>query len=123
MSEPLPSWVIFLRERFDEDAVLATMREIHKRDCDNIPQAGSEYTYPCDCGVPERMQREVTAKRAILDHYLKNAGIEPEDWPGMVDPEATNAELLDLHHIMDIYKEHPAYSTALAALKEDYWTP
>jgi hypothetical protein len=82
----------FLLTRIEEDVVKrVTMREWHAADCDAIPEIGSEYTYPCDCGVPERMARECEAKRQIVarcmedtdaDPELLNVGVSPEHWLG-----------------------------------------
>lgn len=58
----------FLRARFDEDQVRATLRTEHDVECDAVPDADG-YTYPCDCGVPERRMAEVAAKRAILEKF------------------------------------------------------
>lgn len=86
--------VAFLRARVDEDAVAATMREAHKLDCEQVPNPAG-YTYPCDCGVPERMLREVEAKRKILD------GFDPIEHP--VGP---------LLALAAVYCDHPDYDPA-----------
>lgn len=57
----------FLLARIAEDEVRATMREWHADDCDHVPFPGSEYTYPCNCGVPERMKIECAVKRRIVE--------------------------------------------------------
>ena len=56
----------FLEARITEDQVRATMRAWHAEGCDTIPDAEG-YTYPCDCGVPERMSAECEAKRRIVE--------------------------------------------------------
>lgn len=57
----------FLLARITEDEVNATLRQWHHVDCESVPYPGSDYTYPCDCGVPERMKAECEAKRLIMD--------------------------------------------------------
>lgn len=57
--------VEFLNARVTEDEVNATMQAWHKPDCDSIMDEFG-YTYPCQCGVPERMKAECEAKRAII---------------------------------------------------------
>jgi hypothetical protein len=62
----------FLLARIEEDVVKrVTMREWHAADCETIPAFGSEYSYPCDCGVPERMARECEAKRRIVAEHAE----------------------------------------------------
>lgn len=69
--------VEFLLARIEEDQVKrATMREWHTDDCDAMPQFGSDYTYPCDCGVPERMARECEAKQRIIELHVPIDGTE-----------------------------------------------
>jgi len=58
----------FLLARIAEDRVMATLREWHTRDCDTHPNEAG-YSYPCDCGVPERMAAECEAKRRIAEEY------------------------------------------------------
>jgi hypothetical protein len=60
------SIIDFLEARIGEDEVRATMREWHTIDCETIPNDAG-YSYPCDCGVPERMAAECAAKRAIIE--------------------------------------------------------
>jgi len=57
----------FLEARITEDEVSATLRECHREDCGWIPDE-SGYSYPCNCGVPERMAAEAAAKRKLLAH-------------------------------------------------------
>lgn len=66
--------VEFLLARIEEDQVkLVTMREWHAETCEMIPREDG-YTFPCDCGVPERMGREVASKRAIIGMCRANMG-------------------------------------------------
>lgn len=58
----------FLEARITEDEVRATLREWHALDCEVIPNDAG-YTYPCDCGVPERILAECAAKRAIIKEH------------------------------------------------------
>lgn len=72
----------FLEARLTEDEVNATLRQWHTVVCDVIPEGyyptDSEdygiYTYPCNCGVPERMVREVASKRAIVEMHADDGG-------------------------------------------------
>jgi hypothetical protein len=59
----------FLIICIERDKVYATMRTVHGQGCDSLPTE-SGYTYPCDCGVPERMMREIRAKERILSMYI-----------------------------------------------------
>ena len=58
----------FLEARITEDEVAATLRECHREDCGWIPDEAG-YSYPCNCGVPERMAAECKAKRAISKQH------------------------------------------------------
>jgi len=95
--------VAFLRARLDEDAIRATLREWHAADCEELPTPGSEYTYPCNCGVPERLAADVDAKRRILDLH-KAMALNPD-----VHSDAWTA-LGDLLHLLALpYASHPDY--------------
>jgi hypothetical protein len=102
----------FLLARVEEDYVKrVTMREWHAEDCDQIPSPCSEYTYPCDCGVPERMALECEAKRRIVDRCAALVD-ELDDFPnGLVSPRAvlarTTLALLALP-----YADHPDFDEA-----------
>jgi hypothetical protein len=76
--------VEFLNARITEDEVAATLRESHKTDCETIPNWAG-YSYPCRCGVPERMAAECTAKRAIVaegsDEVIKHLAAIYSDHP------------------------------------------
>lgn len=58
--------VAFLEARIEEDQINATMRTVHAEGCDWLPDE-SGYTYPCDCGVPERLLAECASRRAIIE--------------------------------------------------------
>lgn len=64
--------VKWLGEQLDEDgranASPYEWNAWHALDCDQLPD-GDRVTYPCTCGVPARMLREVEAKREALAHY------------------------------------------------------
>ena len=70
----------FLLARIAEDEVRANLRDWHVSGCDTIPDA-SGYSYPCDCGVPERMRRECEAKRRIVEWH--------KSWPVLVQKPPT----------------------------------
>ena len=76
----------FLEARIKEDDVKATLRTVHAEDCGWIPDEAG-YSYPCDCGIPERMKAECAAKRAII----------------VYSPPKT------LQHLAAVYKGHPDY--------------
>lgn len=77
--------VEFLLARIEEDQINATMRTWHADGCDSLPDPAG-YTYPCDCGVPERMTAECSAKRRIIEFH--------ESWPVLVEmaPEFTQPD-------------------------------
>jgi len=88
----------FLESRITEDEVSATMRECHKEDCDWLPNAAG-YSYPCDCGVPERMTAECAAKRRLI------RGLEPfGELDDMFAPEV-------LSILASAYASHPDYDS------------
>jgi uncharacterized protein DUF6221 len=99
----------FLAVRLEEDAVSAAMREVHAAGCEFVPRAGTDYTYPCKCGVPERMMREVVAKREILAAYgacqrAMREGDETRWRAGQADTLRAVAE-----NITAVYRDHPDY--------------
>lgn len=79
----------FLEARIVEDEVIATLRGWHAEDCGWLPDE-SGYSYPCDCGVPERMAAECAAKREII------AKVQGLDF-----------SLLEA--LAYVYKDHPDY--------------
>jgi hypothetical protein len=111
----------FLSAQVELDAVSATMRTIHAEGCDHLPSIGSEYTYPCDCGVPERMMREAEAKRMILAAHdpsrnpldsplfrccpvcITERGSYPENWTADDFPCTTMKALIS------VYSDRPGY--------------
>jgi hypothetical protein len=58
--------VTWLRAALDGDTARAVYRQWHAEDCETIPGPDG-YSYPCECGVPEWMLRDIAAKRAIVD--------------------------------------------------------
>ena len=56
--------VAFLNARLDEDEREAS--EFHHGDCESLPYPGMTGPFPCNCGHPARVLRDVEAKRAIL---------------------------------------------------------
>jgi hypothetical protein len=61
--DELATW---LRAVLDEETARAVYRQWHAEDCETIPGPDG-YSYPCECGVPEWMLRDIAAKRAIVD--------------------------------------------------------
>jgi hypothetical protein len=53
----------FIAARLDEDD--RDRCEIHARTCESLPTHG-RIEFPCDCGYPARVLREVEAKRAHI---------------------------------------------------------
>jgi hypothetical protein len=68
--------VAFLRARLNEDAERQTnpLTAWHSRDCASLPEPG-QYSFECDCGVPERLVAEVEAKRRILAEHALNGWV------------------------------------------------
>ncbi|MCX4974228.1 DUF6221 family protein [Streptomyces sp. NBC_00620] len=68
----LTAW---LYEQLDVDAAEIAVeygdKTWHARNCDALPDIlyPDRETYPCDCGVPARLLREIEAKRGALAHY------------------------------------------------------
>lgn len=106
----------FLLARLEEDQVKrAVMREWHAEGCDHLPDPSSEYTYPCNCGVPERMAREVEAKRRIVELHTAADG----DWHecrGRYGTAAfSDAEPCDTLRLLALpYADHPDYDRSWA---------
>jgi hypothetical protein len=96
--------VEFLRPRLDEDAVDATMRAVHREGCESVPDAEG-YTYPCTCGVPERLMREVEAKRRIIERYEQAAS---QYWNATEEEIALTLEPV-LRDLALPYADHPDY--------------
>jgi len=71
MDEDLVRW---LGEQLDTDAKTAepyAEKAVHARDCVMLPD-GFHVTYPCDCGVPERILADIEAKRALINKYTES---------------------------------------------------
>lgn len=64
------SLVEFLRARLDEDAERQknSLTAWHTRECASLPEEG-QYSFACDCGVPERLLAETEADRALIREY------------------------------------------------------
>lgn len=65
----------FIRACIAEDEIIATMRQWHSVECGWVPDAAG-YTYPCDCGVPERLRAECESKRETLQFIESEFGPE-----------------------------------------------
>ena len=83
----------FLEARITEDRVTAELRGWHATDCQHLPQDESGYTYPCDCGVSERLAAECAAKRYLID----------------LDAESYGDQACILAALAAVYKDHPDY--------------
>lgn len=99
----------FLEARIAEDEISATMRECHRGGCDSTPNEAG-YSYPCGCGLPERMMAECAAKRAIL----------AECRPGTLDDldsgeDDQPAPMWVARALASVYKDHPDYQQEWAA--------
>jgi hypothetical protein len=95
--------VDFLRARLDEDHV-ATLYDgrWHDEDCRTIPVDG--YSYPCNCGVPDRMRADIAAKRRIVS--------EATYWIVDARPVSPNARQFAgdaLRLLASAYADHPDY--------------
>lgn len=101
----------FLLARIEEDEVNATLRQWHGEDCPTIPDP-SGYSYPCECGVPERMKREAVAKRQVVEiAWGDHLQIESE-WGscrGSAELEAAGDYPVTLRSLGVIYADHPEY--------------
>lgn len=104
----------FLLARITEDEVKATLRTVHAEDCGWIPNEAG-YSYPCNCGVPERMAAECAAKRAIIGLHGRNADIYGEamgDTCTMcteTGPDAQGWPCDTLRALAAVYAGHPDY--------------
>lgn len=101
----------FLEARITEDEVAATLRECHREDCGWIPNEAG-YSYPCGCGVPERMAAECAAKREVvtLHHQggLRMAGFPRADREESYCVEDQSASPCGtLRALAAVYKDHP----------------
>ena len=117
----------FLLARIAEDEVIATLRGWHAEDCGWLPDE-SGYSYPCNCGVPERMAAECAAKRAIVDLWElhrsnRDARRSPsaraaEDERAAQDRLRAEARARVAEDAMRalaaVYKDHPDYQEAWA---------
>jgi hypothetical protein len=100
----------FLLARIEEDVVKrVTMREWHAADCDAIPEIGSEYTYPCDCGVPERMARECEAKRRIVAEHPHLMFMVTDPKPAACDRCQVRGWCPTIRLLALPYADHPDY--------------
>jgi hypothetical protein len=59
--EDLVQW---LGAQLDQDE--QSRDDLHARDCESIPVEGYNGPFPCDCGVPARVLREIDAKQKLL---------------------------------------------------------
>jgi hypothetical protein len=55
----------WLMARLDEGEPRAG--EVHHLDCGSLPSPGYYGPFPCDCGVPEGIRRDVEAKRKVIE--------------------------------------------------------
>ena len=100
----------FLAARLDEDEREAG--EFHREDCESLPSPGYTGPFPCNCGHPARLLREVAAKRAVLAAYEAVL----RDCASVGDP-ARRPRLYGEHdglrvavmHLTAVYSDHPDY--------------
>ena len=93
----------FLTARLDEDK--AGAEDIHSRDCDTMTPPG----FPCDCGYPARVLREVDAKRKILALHEPNDVTGPGRacrWCGHLWP------CDEVRILVAVWSDHPDYDPA-----------
>jgi hypothetical protein len=96
----------FLAARLDEDEREAG--EFHREDCESLPSPGYTGPFPCNCGYPGRVLREVAAKRAILRRCSARMN-EMDEYPnGLVSPRALLARQT-LMCLASVYSGHPDY--------------
>ncbi|MFF7023071.1 DUF6221 family protein [Streptomyces klenkii] len=91
--------IAFVLARLDEAA--ETQRDQfdawHGKDCESIYRDAETPTFPCDCGVPERVLAEIDAKRALLED-LDYGGAEMGD-----------AQWLVARRLASLHADHPDY--------------
>jgi hypothetical protein len=97
--------VEFLRARLDEDeAPWGDFIDLHANHCGSC--GGPPGPFPCDCRWPERMRREVEAKRRIVDYYE----FDRSQFPESGDAAPTPAVLRDVLCLLALsYADHPDY--------------
>ncbi|MFE1949991.1 DUF6221 family protein [Streptomyces sp. NPDC059524] len=107
--------VQWLRAQLDEDErVNQSLEDWHAMGCESIPVAGYNGPFPCDCGVPGRIEREIDAKRQMLGYLFP--ALEQTDqliegeWNGHDDLAGKLLSLLALP-----YADRPGY--------RDDWRP
>lgn len=100
----------FLRARLDDDMESAGF--LHVTDCDH-PE--DPFACRCDCGVPQRVLRDVEAKRRIVTDY-ERVRAERKARP---DDLALAGALLALHGAVRAlagpFSDHPDYDPAWSA--------
>ena len=73
--------VQWLGEQLDEDEqVQKSLDDWHARNCESIPVEGYNGPFPCDCGVPARVLREIDAKRQIIERCTAVQGLLLDDF-------------------------------------------
>ncbi|MFF7184701.1 DUF6221 family protein [Streptomyces sp. NPDC008222] len=109
--------VVFLRARLDEEA--ARQRDIwerwHHKDCEAVPDVlnpGRETGF-CDCGVPERVLRDIEAKLRILDeHRGSDSYVYTDDGTpacSACGDSTIRHPCRTLHLLASVYDSHPDY--------------
>jgi hypothetical protein len=82
----------FLRAMLEQDKARqeSSLDQWHNRDCASIPEEG-QYTFTCDCGVPQRVLADIEAKLALVDDLLAEGHQTVDDeWytcPAVVDQQ------------------------------------
>jgi len=100
----------FLRARLDEDE--ADRWDVHSSDCATT----RDPSFPCDCGYPARMLREVTADRELLMAYEDRQSWAEDDDPDTMssNPEWEKGAAAALLTVIRLragaaYSDHPDY--------------
>jgi hypothetical protein len=103
--------VAFLAARLDEDEAAA--EDVHNAyECESC--MGPPGPFPCNCGYPARVLREVAAKRAILaEHKPYETGGTHLSGPVFCstcgEEDAVEVPCGTLRHLAAVYSDHPDY--------------
>ena len=87
----------------------------HTRGCESLP----DVLYPdrepgaCDCGVPERMRREIEAKRGIVRAYETVVAAFNDSGPAMANYDRLTGSVSSLRGslklLTTVYENRPGY--------------
>jgi hypothetical protein len=88
----------FWREQLDETE--AYQWDVHRSDC----ATAGPISFPCDCGYPARVLREVAADRAILAEYVAVRKLQ-----GLTGTKKDGYRDWILRQRVAVYSDHPSY--------------